>query len=240
MRKSERQKPQSSEMPNRRPPTSASPHSALRTLEIVGARHNNLKNINVAIPLGTLTAVTGVSGSGKSSLVEDILYNQLARTLHRASTRARRARRDPRRRADQQGDPRRSAAAGQHADVEPGHVHRRVRADSRSCSRSCPSRSSAATRPRRFSFNVPGGRCEACEGNGQRASRCTFCPTCGSSATRAAASATTPRRSTCTFHGQLDRRRARHVVRRGGRSCSRTSPRFAASCRRCATSGSTT
>ena len=55
-------------------------------LEIVGARHNNLRNVDVRIPLGTLTVVTGVSGSGKSSLIEDVLYNSLARTLHRAST----------------------------------------------------------------------------------------------------------------------------------------------------------
>src|SRR5690606_20309676 len=56
------------------------------TLRIINARHNNLKGVNVTIPLGTLTAVTGVSGSGKSSLVEDVLYNQLARQLHRAKT----------------------------------------------------------------------------------------------------------------------------------------------------------
>ena len=55
-------------------------------LEIVGARHNNLRNVDVPIPLGCFTVVTGVSGSGKSSLVEDVLYNSLARTLHRAST----------------------------------------------------------------------------------------------------------------------------------------------------------
>jgi excinuclease ABC subunit A len=57
-------------------------------IEIIGARHNNLRHVNVRIPLGTLTAVTGPSGSGKSSLIEDVLYNAVARTLHRASTAA--------------------------------------------------------------------------------------------------------------------------------------------------------
>ena len=55
-------------------------------LEILGARHNNLKKIDVRIPLGTFTLVTGVSGSGKSSLIEDVLYNAIARQLHRAKT----------------------------------------------------------------------------------------------------------------------------------------------------------
>ena len=70
-------------------------------LEVIGARHNNLRNVDVRIPLGAFTVVTGVSGSGKSSLVEDVLYNSLARTLHRATNLAAAARRDSRRRDDQ-------------------------------------------------------------------------------------------------------------------------------------------
>src|SRR5262249_12692051 len=57
-----------------------------KRLTVRGARHNNLKNIDVAFPLGSFITVTGVSGSGKSSLVHEVLYNTLARKLHRART----------------------------------------------------------------------------------------------------------------------------------------------------------
>ncbi|MDP7206812.1 MAG: excinuclease ABC subunit A, partial [Pirellulaceae bacterium] len=55
-------------------------------LEVIGARHHNLDNVDLRIPLGTLSAVTGPSGSGKSSLIDEILYAELARRLHRAGT----------------------------------------------------------------------------------------------------------------------------------------------------------
>src|SRR5262249_39778319 len=68
--------------------TSHSPFSVPSSsfLVVKGARHNNLKNIDVSFPLGAFVAVTGVSGSGKSSLIHEILYNTLARKLHRAKT----------------------------------------------------------------------------------------------------------------------------------------------------------
>ena len=55
-------------------------------LKVTGARENNLKNIDVKIPLGIMTCVTGVSGSGKSSLINEIVYKRLARELNRART----------------------------------------------------------------------------------------------------------------------------------------------------------
>jgi excinuclease ABC subunit A len=145
------------------------------SLRILGARHNNLKNISVEIPLGTLTAVTGVSGSGKSSLVEDILYNQLARQLHRAKT-----------------------IPGAHdsiAGVE--QIDKIISVDQRPLGNTPSSNPATYTgvfdlirelfaqlpdakvrgyTARRFSFNVPGGRCEECEGAGQLCIEMHFLP----------------------------------------------------------------
>jgi len=149
--------------------------SHISTLRIIGARHNNLKNINVEIPLGTLTAVTGVSGSGKSSLVQDVLYNQLARTLHRAST-------NP-------------GAHDRLAGVE--QIDKVIRVDQRPLGNTPTSNPATYTglfelvrqlfaqlpeaklrgySARRFSFNVPGGRCDACDGAGQLCIEMHFLP----------------------------------------------------------------
>jgi excinuclease ABC subunit A len=154
-------------------PAPCIPHPA--SLEILGARHNNLKNIDVRIPLGTLTAVTGVSGSGKSSLVEDILYNQLARTLHRAST-----------------------TSGAHETIRGiEHINKVIRVDQQPLGNTPTSNPATYTgvfdlirqlfaqlpesklrgySARFFSFNVAGGRCEACEGNGQICIQMHFLP----------------------------------------------------------------
>ena len=137
-----------------------------RLLEIQGARHNNLKNIDVRIPLGTLTVVTGVSGSGKSSLVNDIIHAALASQLHRAKT-----------------------IAGPHdriLGIE--HLNKVIRVDQKPLGNSPTSNPATYTGAfelirqlfsqlpesklrgygqRMFSFNVAGGRCEECEGNGQ-------------------------------------------------------------------------
>ncbi|HEY4234582.1 MAG TPA: excinuclease ABC subunit UvrA [Lacipirellulaceae bacterium] len=144
-------------------------------LQIVGARHHNLKNITVQIPLGGLIAVTGVSGSGKSSLIEDILYNQLAKTLHRAST-----------------------VPGAHDTIRGvQQINKVIRVDQQPLGNTPTSNPATYTgvfelirnlfsqlpesklrgyTARRFSFNVPGGRCEACEGNGQRCIQMHFLP----------------------------------------------------------------
>jgi excinuclease ABC subunit A len=151
------------------------PHSAFNSLRIVGARHNNLKNVDVAIPLGTLTAVTGVSGSGKSSLVEDVLYNQLARQLHRAKT-----------------------IPGAHEAIYGvEQIDKIIRVDQRPLGNTPSSNPATYTgvfdlirelfaqlpeakvrgyTARRFSFNVPGGRCDACEGAGQNCIEMHFLP----------------------------------------------------------------
>ena len=144
-------------------------------LEILGARHNNLKNVHVRIPLSALTVVTGVSGSGKSSLVEDVLYNALARQLHRAK-----------------------AFPGMHDGIRGIElINKVIRVDQQALGQTPTSNPATFTgvfdlirelyaqlpeaklrgySPRRFSFNVPGGRCEKCEGNGQRKIEMHFLP----------------------------------------------------------------
>ena len=133
---------------------------------ILGASEHNLRDIDVHVPLGVLTCVTGVSGSGKSSLVNDMLYKAVANRLHRARQRPGRAPRDRRPRPARQDHRHRPVADRAHAALEPGHLHRPVRRDPRPV-REDPEARARGYKPGRFSFNVKGGRCEACQGDGQ-------------------------------------------------------------------------
>jgi excinuclease ABC subunit A len=139
--------------------------NADRKLMIYGARENNLKNIDVSFPLGVLTVVSGVSGSGKSTLVNDILAKELSARLHRAQT-----------------------VPGAHENVEGiEHLDKVIVIDQSAIGRTprsnpatytgvfTPIRELFAGTPEanirgykagRFSFNVKGGRCENCQGDG--------------------------------------------------------------------------
>lgn len=134
-------------------------------LEVIGARENNLKNINVKIPLGVFTCITGVSGSGKSSLVNEILYKRLANELNRARLRP-----------------------GEHDDIKGlEHLDKVIDIDQSPIGRTPRSNPATYTglfdlireiftetteakmrgyKAGRFSFNIKGGRCEACAGDG--------------------------------------------------------------------------
>ena len=134
---------------------------------LVGAREHNLKDVTRAHPAAARSpCVTGVSGSGKSTLVHDTLYRAVARAFktdfeapgaHDALTGSG----VPQGRAAH-----RPGADRPHAALEPGHLHQGVRRDPQALRRACrgPRRSGSA--PGAFSFNVPGGRCETCEGDG--------------------------------------------------------------------------
>ncbi|WP_010585138.1 excinuclease ABC subunit UvrA [Schlesneria paludicola] len=144
-------------------------------LELLGARQHNLRNVDLRIPLGTLTAVTGVSGSGKSSLIEDTLARVIARKLHRASTQP-----GPFDEliglnylsklivVDQQ--PLGTTPASNPATYTGVFEHIR---DLYARMPEAKVRGYSATR---FSFNRAGGRCEACEGNGQKLIEMHFLP----------------------------------------------------------------
>ncbi len=136
-----------------------------KALTIRKAAENNLRNVDVTIPLGTFTCVTGVSGSGKSSLVNEILYKALAGKLNRAKTR-------PGKYEAMEGV--------EHLDkvinIDQSPIGRSPRSnpatytglfnDIRDLFASTPDAKSRGYGPGRFSFNVRGGRCEACQGDG--------------------------------------------------------------------------
>ncbi len=146
-----------------------------KALTVLGARENNLRGLDITFPLGVITVITGVSGSGKSTLVNDILYKALARQLYRS-------REEP----------------GEHkAIVGAEHIDKVIRIDQSPIGRTPRSNPATYTgvfthirdlyamlpesrergyKAGRFSFNVSGGRCEHCQGEGERRIEMNFLP----------------------------------------------------------------
>jgi len=160
---------------NRRMKGDGHPNSHIDYLEVIGARQNNLRGLDVKLPLGVFTAITGPSGCGKSSLLNDVLYRALARTLHRAAT-----------------------LPGPHDEIRGvQHINKVIQVNQQPLGNSPSSNPATYTgvfdvirqlysqlpdaklrgyTTRRFSFNAAGGRCDACEGQGQQCIEMHFLP----------------------------------------------------------------
>ncbi|HOP00905.1 MAG TPA: excinuclease ABC subunit UvrA [Flexilinea sp.] len=146
-----------------------------RKLKIIGASENNLKNIDVEIPLGMFVCITGVSGSGKSTLLNDILYKALAHDLNRAMTTPGKYKKiegtqylDKIINIDQ-------SPIGRTPRSNPG-TYTGVFDEIRSLFAELPESKMRGYKAGRFSFNVHGGRCEACQGQGQLKIEMQFLP----------------------------------------------------------------
>ncbi len=181
---------------------------------VEGAREHNLHDVDVEFPLGQLVAVTGVSGSGKSTLVNDILLRSLAKQVHRAK-----------------------ALPGLHRTIRGvEHVDKVVDVDQAPIGRTPRSNPATYTGvfdhirrlfsqtpeakvrgylPGRFSFNVKGGRCEACSGDGTIRIEMHFLPDIYVPCEVCHGRPLQPRHPGGHLPGQDHRRRARHVVRGG-------------------------
>ena len=143
----------------------AAEHAGLQKITICGARGNNLQNVTVDVPVGLITCVTGVSGSGKSTLINDTLYAVAAQQIHRAHT---------------EPAPHDAIEGLEHFDkvisVDQSPIGRTPRSNPatytglfthiRDLMAEMPAAKERGYGPGRFSFNVAGGRCEACQGDG--------------------------------------------------------------------------
>ena len=146
-----------------------------KALQLLGVRANNLKNVDVAFPLGLFIVVTGVSGSGKSTLIEDVLYRGLARKLYRSV---------------QEPGEHREILGLEHIDkvieIDQSPIGRTPRSNPatytgvftpiRELYAMLPESRERGYKPGRFSFNVKGGRCETCQGDGLKRIEMNFLP----------------------------------------------------------------